>query len=88
MGTSDRNVVELAKVTEGDLAAGVNLVVANAMVDGRRQLCGPGLDECVEDSQWRLPVECSVWPSGVVVVAKRVELKLELGDGARWRLLT
>src|SRR5258708_1167834 len=88
MGCSDRNVVQLAEIAEGDLAAGVNLVAANAVVGGSGLLCGPGLDECVEDSKRRLPVECSVWPSVVVVGGKRVELKLELGDGASWSLLT
>jgi hypothetical protein len=38
MGCSDRYVAQLAKVAEGDLAGGVNLVAANTVVDGRRLL--------------------------------------------------
>jgi hypothetical protein len=45
VGDADRDVAELAEVAESDLAGGVNLVVADAVVDGWGLLCGLGLDE-------------------------------------------
>src|SRR5207249_11629901 len=58
----------------------------DAVVEGCQRLCRPGLDPGVEDREWGLPVERSVGPAVVVVVAKGVELELELGQRASWRL--
>ncbi len=71
----------------GDLAERVDFVATDAVVCGRRLQGGLGLEEWVENCEWCLPVECSMGSSGVVVLAKRVELKLELGDGVCRRLL-
>src|SRR6267143_6320049 len=81
-------MAQLAEVAKGDLAGEVNLVVTDAVVEWRWLVRGLGFDECIEDSERGLPLERSVWPSRVVVVAKRVKLKLELGEGAGRRLLT
>src|SRR5260370_22696040 len=71
----------------GDLAERVDFVATDAVVCGRRLQGGLGLEGWVENCEWCLPGGCSMGSSGVVVLAKRVELKLELGDGVCRRLL-
>ena len=51
MCSADRHVTEPAQVTKSDLAEGIDLVAANAVVGWRRLLGGLGLDGCVEDSE-------------------------------------
>ena len=84
---ADRDVAQPTEVAQCDSSESVDLVAANAVVGGRGLLSRSGLDERVEDGDWCLPVECSVWPATVVVVAKGIKLKLQFGQGACWRLL-
>lgn len=87
VGGSDRDVAEPAEVAEGELAAGVDLVAADAVVDGRWRLSGSGLDAGVEGGGWGLAGQGSVGAAGVVVEAESVELGLELDQGGSRGLL-
>src|SRR5216683_936288 len=87
VGGADGDVAQPAEVAERDLAKDVDFVATDAVVGRRRLPSGLGLDKFIEDGEWGLSAECSMRSFAVVVVTKHVELKLELGDGASWRLL-
>src|SRR5207249_10291710 len=81
------DVPEAAQVAEGDLAGGVDAVVADAEVGGRRRRPGPGLEAGVEGDQGCASVEGAVWALLVVVGAEGVELSLQEWErGRRWLL--
>jgi hypothetical protein len=84
---ADGDMAKLAEVAEGDLTAGIDLVLADAVVLGCWLASGLGLDAGVEDGDGSLSIKGPVWSLGVVVVAKGVELDLELGDRGRRGLL-
>jgi hypothetical protein len=74
VGDADRDVTKPAQVTKGELAEAIDLVAADAMVE-RSWLEGrPCLKAAVEDGEWGLAVEGTVWSVAVVVEAEGVEL--------------
>jgi hypothetical protein len=82
VAAADADVVEPAVVAQGEHAAGVELVVADAVlgvVQGQagRDGLGPGLVGLDRGA----PAEGAVGPLGVVVAAEGVELGLELPQG-------
>src|SRR6266851_1317405 len=77
---TDANVPEPAEVAQGDPAEAIDFVVADAVVDRRRLVERLGLDECLEDGHWCLPVEGAVRSDVVVVGAEDVELVLQFGQ--------
>lgn len=87
MGEADRDVAEASQVAEGQLAEAVDLVAPEAVVDRSRLLGWAGLEATVEDSGGGLAVEGAVGSAMVVVLAKGVQLPLEVGQGGRCRLL-
>ena len=80
MGGADRDVAELAEVAEGDLAGGVDAVVANPVMGRCLGQNGLGLDASVESHKRASSVECAVGSVVVVVLAEGVELELEVGE--------
>src|SRR6266851_5993073 len=84
---TDANVPEPAEVAQGDPAEAIDFVVADAVVDRRRLVERLGFDERVEDGQWGLAIERTVGSLVVVVLTKRIELKLQFGEGVCWRLV-
>ena len=88
MGFADRDVAELAEVTEGDLTETVDLVATDAVVDGFGVRDGLRLDLGVEDRHGRLPIERTMGSVIVVVVEEDTELRLQFLEGGRgWLLL-
>jgi len=87
MRGADRDVAQPAEVAQSHMAEGVDFVAANAVVGSRGLLGWSGLDERDENGEWGPAIQCAVGPAAVVVVAKGVELKLQLGKRARWSLL-
>ncbi|HEY2044155.1 MAG TPA: hypothetical protein VGH11_15880 [Jatrophihabitans sp.] len=82
VASAHSDVVQAAVVAQGEFAVGVDLVVADAVVaiderDAGGGRFGPG-GVCLG---WGASVQSSVWSDGVVVVAERVELALQFGDG-------
>jgi hypothetical protein len=85
VGGADGDVPEPAQVAEGELAEAVDLVVADAVVDGCRAVERLGLEQAGEDGGGGATVERPVWPAAVVVEAEGVELELQLSEsGGRW----
>jgi len=80
MGEADGDVAELAEVTEGDLSKGVDLVSTYAVVDGRWRSRGFGLDQGFENRHRGLAVEGAMGSDVVVVLAKGIELELQLSE--------
>ena len=83
VGGADAEVVHPAGAAEAHLAFGVEPVVAQAVVPlGRGRCCGSGFRGGAVGLAWGSAVERSVGALFVVVLAERVELLLQLGDGA------
>ncbi|HKA12006.1 MAG TPA: hypothetical protein VKI99_16220 [Candidatus Dormibacteraeota bacterium] len=74
-------------MAKGQLAEAVDLVVADAVIDGSWAGRRLGLEPCVEDRDRGMPVQRAMGPLAVVVGAEGVELQLELWErGGRWLL--
>src|SRR5579859_6185252 len=80
VGEADGDVAELAQVAQGDLAEGVDLVSAHAVVDYSWRRRGRGLDQSLEDRDRGLAAESAMGTDVVVVLAEGVELKLQLSQ--------
>lgn len=85
---SDADVVEPACVTQGDRAAGIDAVLADAEAGSWRECASGGvcLVSGVERVAWGGAAACSVGAHVVVVGGEAVELCLQLDDG-RWSRL-
>jgi len=80
VGEADGDVAELAQVAQGDLAEGVDLVSAHAVVDYSWRRRGRGLDQSLEDRDRGLAAESAMGTDVVVVLAEGIELKLQLSQ--------
>ncbi|MDQ6920234.1 MAG: hypothetical protein M3170_01370 [Candidatus Dormibacteraeota bacterium] len=80
VGGADGDVAQLAEVAQGDLAGGVDAVPANPVVGWSLRLNRPGLEAGVEDDERGLPAEGTVRSVVVVVLAKGVELELQVSQ--------
>jgi hypothetical protein len=88
VATAEADVVQAAVVAQGDDAGVVDAVVADAVVAGvDRGAGGDGLGPGRVGLRGGAPVQCPVWPDGVVVAAESVEQGLQLADGGRARLV-
>jgi hypothetical protein len=78
---AEADVVEPAVVAQGDAAAGVDLVVPDAVVGVDEGAGRDGFGSGLPSLQWGAAVQGAVRPGGVVVLGKGVELGLQVGDG-------
>lgn len=84
VGPAEADVMELAVVAQGDGAAGVDLVVADAEVGiaiGRG--ARPGLDPSAIGLHGRAPAQRPVGPGRVVVAGEAVQLLLQADERPR-----
>jgi hypothetical protein len=89
VASADADVVQAAVVAQGDHAAAVDRVVADAAVawGGVAWRCGSGLGSLGVGGSWGVSGEGAVGSLGVVVAGELVELELQVGHGCRGGLL-
>ena len=80
VGGADADVAQAAEAAEGDGAAAVDAVMADAGLDAGLVGRGPSFDPCGEGGGRRPSVQCAMWAGPVVVGPEGVELGLEVGE--------